>query len=46
LRTAGRTALEQRIKVPRKEVRAMIATVAITLAGRQTLDEMFRRALR
>jgi farnesyl-diphosphate farnesyltransferase len=46
LRTAGRTALEQRITVPRKEVRAMIATVAITLAGRQTLDEMFRRALR
>jgi farnesyl-diphosphate farnesyltransferase len=43
LREAGRTALEQKIKVPRKEVRAMIASVAITLAKRDTLDEMFRR---
>jgi farnesyl-diphosphate farnesyltransferase len=43
LRAAGRTVLEQKIKVPRKEVRAMIALVAITLARRQTLDEMFRR---
>jgi farnesyl-diphosphate farnesyltransferase len=45
LRAAGRTVLEQKIKVPRKEVRAMIGSVALTLAGRQALDEMFRRAL-
>jgi farnesyl-diphosphate farnesyltransferase len=45
LRAAGRTALEGKIKVPRKDVRAMIASVAITLAARQTLDELFRRSL-
>jgi farnesyl-diphosphate farnesyltransferase len=43
LRAAGATALQQKIKVPRKEVRTMIASVAITLAARKQLDEMFRR---
>jgi farnesyl-diphosphate farnesyltransferase len=45
LRAAGRTALERKVKVPRKELRAMIASVAITLAARKQLDEMFQRNL-
>jgi farnesyl-diphosphate farnesyltransferase len=45
LRAAGETVLERRIKVPRQEVRGMISSVAITLASRQTLDRMFRKAL-
>jgi farnesyl-diphosphate farnesyltransferase len=43
LRGAGAGALETRIKVPRREVRGMIGFVAITLASRKQLDEMFRR---
>jgi farnesyl-diphosphate farnesyltransferase len=43
LRASGTAALQERIKVPRKEVRGMIALVAITLAKRDALDEMFRR---
>jgi farnesyl-diphosphate farnesyltransferase len=43
LRAAGGDALKQAIKVPRKEVRAMIGTVALTLAKRAHLDELFRR---
>jgi farnesyl-diphosphate farnesyltransferase len=43
LRAAGATALQQRIKVPRNEVRAMIGSVALTLAKRKHLEEMFRR---
>ncbi|MEP6604464.1 MAG: phytoene/squalene synthase family protein [Spartobacteria bacterium] len=43
LRAAGPGALRERIKVPRAEVRSMIGTVALTLAKRKQLDEMFRR---
>jgi farnesyl-diphosphate farnesyltransferase len=43
LRAAGAAALEQRIKVPRSEVRGMIGMVALTLAKRNQLDEMFER---
>jgi farnesyl-diphosphate farnesyltransferase len=43
LRAAGENVLRERVKVSRKEVRAMIATVALTLAKRATLDEMFER---
>jgi farnesyl-diphosphate farnesyltransferase len=45
LRAAGPKALGQKIKVPRREVRGVIASVAITLAARKTLHEMFRKAL-
>jgi farnesyl-diphosphate farnesyltransferase len=45
LRAAGPAALRQKIKVPRKEVRGMIGTVTLTLARRETLNEMFRRFL-
>jgi hypothetical protein len=44
LRAAGSAgALRERVKVPRKEVRAMIGTVTLTLANRKQLDEMFRK---
>ena len=46
LRAADETVLERKIKVPRPEVRGMISSVAITLASRQTLDRMFRKALK
>jgi farnesyl-diphosphate farnesyltransferase len=45
IRSAGPNALRERIKVPRKEVRSTIATVALTLARRQQLEEMFQRRL-
>lgn len=45
LRIAGATALREKIKVPRKEVRGMIGSVVLTLAKRKQLDEMFRRFL-
>jgi len=43
LRDAGTTALRRTIKVPRKEVRSMISSVAITLAARSELETMFAR---
>ncbi len=45
LRAVGVQALEQRVKVPRQEVRGMLASVAITLGSRRVLSEMFRRGL-
>jgi farnesyl-diphosphate farnesyltransferase len=45
LRSAGPRALMEKIKVPRKEVRGMVASVAITLARRKTLAEIFRANL-
>jgi farnesyl-diphosphate farnesyltransferase len=45
LRAAGSTELYRTIKVPRREVRAMIARVAITIAGRESLNKIFLRAL-
>jgi farnesyl-diphosphate farnesyltransferase len=44
LRRAGATALHQTIKVPRREVRAMIFSLTITLASRAKIDAMFDRA--
>jgi farnesyl-diphosphate farnesyltransferase len=43
LRAAGPAALHHRIKVPRSEVRGMLASVALTLAGRDKIEQMFRR---
>jgi farnesyl-diphosphate farnesyltransferase len=43
LRDAGRTALQRKVKVQRREVRGIIASVAITLAAQSQIDEMFRR---
>jgi farnesyl-diphosphate farnesyltransferase len=43
LRTAGERVLRERVKVSRKEVRAMIATVALTLADRNSLRRMYAR---
>jgi farnesyl-diphosphate farnesyltransferase len=45
LRATGPKALEQKIKMERRELRGVIASVAVTLAARKTLDEMFRKAL-
>lgn len=44
LRDAGATALNRKIKVPRKEVRSMIRSVVMTLASRKTIDAIFERA--
>ena len=43
LKNAGVTALTQRVKVPRAEVRKMIASTAITLANRTRLRSMRAR---
>ena len=45
LRAAGPSELHRKIKVPRSEVRAMIARVAITLASRESLNKIFLRSL-
>jgi farnesyl-diphosphate farnesyltransferase len=42
---AGATALQRTIKVPRREVRAMIVSLAITLAARTVFEAMFRKYL-
>lgn len=44
LRKAGVGALHQTIKVPRREVRGMIASLAVGLASRTKIDAMFERA--
>jgi farnesyl-diphosphate farnesyltransferase len=44
LRSAGSAAMQEKIKVPRKEVRATVAAVALSLAGRDSLSAMFQRA--
>jgi farnesyl-diphosphate farnesyltransferase len=41
LREAGTTALHRTVKVPRGEVRAMIMSLAITLASRAKIDAIF-----
>ncbi len=43
LRDAASTALHRKIKVPRREVRGIISSVAITLAARSQIDGMFQR---
>ncbi len=44
LEKAGTTALQRTVKVPRREVRTMILSLAITLASRKSIDAMFERA--
>jgi farnesyl-diphosphate farnesyltransferase len=44
LRKAGASALHRNVKVPRGEVRAMIVTLAVTLASRAKIDAIFNRA--
>jgi farnesyl-diphosphate farnesyltransferase len=46
LRSAGPVALQQKIKVPRQEVRAMLGGVVITLGSRRALADMFQKNLR
>lgn len=43
LADAGPTALNRNLKVPRGEVRAMIWSLAFTLASRKNIDALFRR---
>src|SRR5437667_3511071 len=44
LASAGAAALQCTIKVPRREVRAMILSLAITLASRKSIDASWKRA--
>ena len=44
LRRAGGGALHQTIKVPRREVRAMILSLVVHLASRSRIDSIFERA--
>jgi farnesyl-diphosphate farnesyltransferase len=44
LRKAGDGALHSTVKVPRREVRRMILSLAITLASREKMDGIFERA--
>ena len=44
LRKAGASALHQKTKVPRREVRAMILSLAIHLASRAKIDAIYNRA--
>jgi farnesyl-diphosphate farnesyltransferase len=43
LRLAGPQRLQHRVKVPRREVRWMMARLAVTLAGRATLQALYGR---
>jgi farnesyl-diphosphate farnesyltransferase len=44
LRDAGMSILDRRVKVSRREVRGIIASLAITLASRSQIDAIFGRA--
>lgn len=44
LRAAGSRRLEQKLKIPRSEVRWVMSRLAFSLAGRAALRESFRRA--
>jgi farnesyl-diphosphate farnesyltransferase len=44
LRKSGASALHQTIKIPRREVRAMILSLAIHLASRKKINAIFNRA--
>jgi len=44
LANAGAAALQRTTKVPRHEVRAMLLSLAITLASRKQIDAIFKRA--
>ncbi len=43
LRDAGAESIAQRVKMPRAEVRNIVATTALTFGGRRTLSRMFTR---
>jgi farnesyl-diphosphate farnesyltransferase len=43
LNAAGPMALQRTVKVPRREVRGMILSLAITFASRRAIDAMFQR---
>jgi farnesyl-diphosphate farnesyltransferase len=44
LNAGGPTTLQQTVKVPRHEVRAMILSLVLTLASRRRVDAIFDRA--
>jgi farnesyl-diphosphate farnesyltransferase len=44
LNAAGQLVLQRTVKVPRREVRQMIASLAITCASRRAIDAIFERA--
>ena len=44
LEASGPEALHRTVKIPRAEVRAMIASLGLTLASRRRIDAMFDRA--
>jgi len=44
LDAAGPAVLQRTVKVPRREVRAMILSLALTLASRRRIDAIFDRA--
>ena len=44
LRDAGMSMLDRRVKVSRREVRGIIASLAVTLASRSQIDAIFGRA--
>ncbi len=44
LRKVGPKVLEQNIKIPRREVRAMICSLALALASRKKIDALFKSA--
>ena len=46
LRNAGATALHRHIKVPRKEVRAIVASVVLGLAARSRINSLYRELSR
>jgi farnesyl-diphosphate farnesyltransferase len=44
LKAAGPAALQRTVKVPRRDVRAMILSLGLTLASRRRIDALFDRA--
>lgn len=44
LNASGAAALQRTLKVPRREVRAMVLSLGLTLASRKRIDTMFDRA--
>ena len=45
LKAAGHAVLDQKVKIPRPEVKRMLRTVGLTLASKKTLERMFQEAL-
>lgn len=46
LRNAGTESVSQVVKVPRSEIRRIVATTAITFGGRRTIEQLFRQLSR